>query len=145
MKSETTPNGRGRADVMGVKVESAPTGAALDTRQPARSPGWSGSLPWLGGGRGPGEFGRGGFGLRALSRERILGELRWGRLVRAGSRLVPRAGLDDDLAVLDLQAFETADHLGIVGILVEILGEVLLAQVRHGFLGGPLAVDLERV
>ena len=41
------------------------------------------------------------------------------------------------------KAFELAEHLGIIGVFGDILGDVLLAKVGHECLGRLLAVDLE--
>ncbi len=53
--------------------------------------------------------------------------------------------LDDDLSILDLEAFEFADELRVLLVLVEILGEVLLAHLFHDIVGNFLTVDFQPV
>ena len=65
--------------------------------------------------------------------------------VRARWGLRTVAGLENDLAVLDLQALEPADHIGVLGIVISVLGQILLAQLRQESLRRRLAVNLERL
>ena len=67
------------------------------------------------------------------------------RLVRVRWGLGTVAGLENDLAVLDLQALEPADHLGVLGIVIGVFGQILLAKLRQKPLRRMLAVNLERL
>ena len=87
----------------------------------------------------------GSFGLRSLGLEDGGGDAGGLRLVRVRRGLRTDARLEDDLPVLDLQALEPADHLGVLGVVIGVLGQILLAQFRQELLRRALAVDLERL
>src|SRR5271157_4358511 len=87
----------------------------------------------------------GSFGLRKLGLGRWRKRCRRPRTVSARRGLRMDARLEDDRPVLDLQALEPADHLGVLGVVISVLGQVLLAQLRQKLLRRALAVDLERL